>query len=331
MKLFSIIVPVYNRPDEIAELLESLSLQTTKPFEVIIVEDGSTQPCNQVVENYTHCLNITYHTKPNTGRSDSRNTGMQLAHNDYFIFTDSDCVFPPHYFENLEKHLQENYCDCFGGPDAAHESFSDLQKAINYAMTSFFTTGGIRGGKKQLEKFKPRTFNMGFSRDVYEKIGGFKDMFGEDIDLSIRITDAGFHTSLFHDVFVYHKRRVSFRKFFKQIANFGTARINLALLHKGSMKIVHSFPALFLLGGVAVAIAAIFQSLWWLLLPTAYTMLLFVDSFCKTKRLKTALLSVWASYIQITAYGWGFLTSFIKKIIFRQGLESGETLIRKYK
>ena len=328
---YSIIVPVYNRPDEVAELLESLSLQTIKPFEVVIVEDGSSSPCNQVVDQYTDRLNITYHTKTNTGRSDSRNVGMELANNDYFIFTDSDCIFPPNYFECLNHHLQENYSDCFGGPDAAHESFSDLQKAINYAMTSFFTTGGIRGGKQQMEKFKPRTFNMGFSRKVYEKVGGFKDMFGEDIDLSIRITDAGFRTSLFHDVFVYHKRRVSFRKFFKQIANFGTARINLALLHKGSMKIVHILPALFLLGGVVIVIAAIFCSLWWLILPTVYTLLLLVDSFVKTKQFKTALLSVWASYVQITAYGWGFLTSFVQKIILRQGLESSETLIQKYK
>jgi len=329
--LYSIIIPVYNRPDEIAELLASLSLQTIKPFEVVIVEDGSTQPCQQIVDNYTHCLNITYHTKPNTGRSDSRNVGMQLARNDYFIFTDSDCVFPPQYFECLNKHLQENYCDCFGGPDAAHESFSDLQKAINYAMTSFFTTGGIRGGKQQMEKFKPRTFNMGFSKHVFEKVGGFKDMFGEDIDLSIRIADAGFRISLFQDVFVYHKRRVSFRKFFKQVFNFGTARINLALLHKGSLKIVHTFPALFLLGGVAIVFLAIFHSLWWLLLPAAYSFLLFADSLCKTKSLITALLSVWASYIQIIAYGWGFLTSFVQKNILRRGLETAEVLKQKYK
>jgi glycosyltransferase involved in cell wall biosynthesis len=329
--LYSIIVPVYNRPDEVAELLESLSLQTEKPFEVVVVEDGSTLPCNQVVDNYSDRLNIIYHVKSNTGRSDSRNVGMQLARNDYFIFTDSDCVFPPHYFECLNKQLQTNFCDCFGGPDAAHESFSDLQKAINYAMTSFFTTGGIRGGKRQMEKFKPRTFNMGFSRAVFEKVGGFKDMFGEDIDLSIRITQAGFHTSLFHDVFVYHKRRVSFKKFFKQIVNFGTARINLAILHKGSLKIIHIFPVLFLLGGVAVAIAAILHSPYWLLLPAIYTLLLFVDALFKTKRFKTAWLSVWASYIQITAYGWGFLTSFLQKVVLRQGLETDETLKRKYK
>lgn len=328
---YSIIVPVYNRPDEIEELLESLKTQTIKPFEVIIVEDGSTLPCKQIVDHYADCLNIIYHVKPNTGRSDSRNVGMQLAHNDYFIFTDSDCVFPSNYFESLDKHLLESYTDCFGGPDAAHDSFSSLQKAINYAMTSFLTTGGIRGGKQQMEKFKPRTFNMGFSRAVFQKVGGFKDMFGEDIDLSIRITNAGFNTLLFQDVFVYHKRRVSFVKFFKQIANFGTARINLALLHKGSLKIVHLFPALFLLGGVAIIIMAIFLSPWWLLLPIVFTLLIFVDSLCKTKSLKTAVLSIWASYIQISAYGWGFLTSFVKKIIFRQGLETGEILKRKYK
>ncbi|MCL2417341.1 MAG: glycosyltransferase [Bacteroidales bacterium] len=328
---YSIIIPVYNRPDEIEELLESLELQTIKPFEVVIVEDGSTLPCNETVDNYNGRLNIIYHVKPNTGRSDSRNVGMQLATKDYFVFTDSDCVFPADYFERLDKELQENYSDCFGGPDAAHESFSDVQKAINYAMTSFFTTGGIRGGKQQMEKFKPRTFNMGFSRAVFEKVGGFKDMFGEDIDLSIRITDAGFRTMLFHDVYVYHKRRVSFRKFFKQIFNFGTARINLALLHKGSLKIVHTFPALFLLGAIVIVFMAIFHALWWLLFPATYSLLLFADSFGKTNSLKTASLSVWASYIQITAYGWGFLTSFVQKIIFRRGLETAEILKQKYK
>ena len=329
--LYSIIVPVYNRPDEVAELLESLTQQEGNvPFEILIAEDSNQSPCNQIVAMYSDRLDIRYFNIPDTDRSYRRNYGMQQAKGDYFIFFDSDCIIPPEYFVHLDQQLQAHYSDCFGGPDAAHESFSDLQKAINYAMTSFFTTGGIRGGKKQMEKFKPRTFNMGFSREVFEKVGGFRDMFGEDIDLSIRIAEAGFHTALFHDVFVYHKRRVSFKKFFKQVHNFGVARVNLGILHKGSLKVIHTFPALFLLSGIIILLLAIFvSSLWWIV-PAAYTLLLYVDASIKLKNGKIACLAVWASYIQIIAYGWGFLKSFVQKIIFRQGLEDSETLKKIY-
>ena len=327
---FSAIIPVYNRPDEVEELLESLALQTFKNFEILIVEDSEKQPCDQIAARYADKLTIRYFSKPNTDRSFRRNYGMQEATGDYFLFFDSDCIIPPEYFANLDKNLKENYSDCFGGPDAAHESFSKVQKAINYAMTSFLTTGGIRGGKSQMEKFKPRTFNMGFSRAVFEKVGGFNDMFGEDIDLSIRISNAGFRTTLYRDTFVYHKRRVSFKKFYKQVHNFGVARINLALLHKGSLKIVHTFPALFLLSGVAIIVLSIVITPWLLILPAFYTFVLFIHSLIKTKNLKTALLAVWAAFIQIIGYGWGFIKSFIRKVIFRRGMESSETLKRIY-
>ncbi|MDR3184873.1 MAG: glycosyltransferase [Prevotellaceae bacterium] len=330
MRYYSVIIPVYNRPQEVEELLNSLLGQPVKNFEVIIVEDGSTFPCRKVVEQFANKLSVTYHAKPNTGRSDSRNVGMQLAKGDYFIFFDSDCIIPSGYFARLTEYLDTGYSDCFGGPDAAHQSFSDLQKAISYAMTSFFTTGGIRGGKQAMETFKPRTFNMGFSRAVYEKIGGFKNMLGEDIDLSICIAQAGFRVSLYRETFVFHKRRVSFTKFYRQVRNFGTARINLALLHKGSLKPVHILPALFLLGGAGIAVASFF-SLWALAVPACYTILLFTDALVKTKRIKTALWSVWAACIQLTGYGWGFLRAGVSKIIFRKGLESNEKLIRIYK
>lgn len=329
---FSIIVPVYNRPDEVEELLASLSVQEgTAKFEVVIIEDGSTKPCRDVAKRYSDKLEIRYFTKPNTGRSDTRNVGMREAKGDYFIFFDSDCIITPQYFLRLEKNLSEDYSDCFGGPDAAHESFSSTQKAINYAMTAFLTTGGIRGGKKQLEKFKPRTFNMGFSRKVYETVGGFNDMFGEDIDLVLRIQKASFRITLYRDVYVYHKRRVSLKKFFKQVYIFGTARINLALIHKGSLKAVHTFPALFLIGGVClIALAGIINPLY--LLPIAlYTLLILIDALIRTKSIKTTLLAAVAAYIQIIGYGWGFIRSFIEKIVFRKGLESSEILKRVYK
>lgn len=329
--LFSLIVPVYNRPDEVLELLESLSLQTFTDFELVLVEDGSTKPCNKEVELYQTKININYIVKVNTGRSDTRNVGMENAKGDYFIFFDSDCIIPPQYLATVNRSLKENYADCFGGPDKEHPSFSVMQKAVNYAMTSFWTTGGIRGGKVNLEKFKPRTFNMGFSRAVYEKVGGFKDMYGEDIDLSIRINRAGFSTKLYQDAFVYHKRRVNLKKFYKQVNIFGQARINLYKLYPDSLKLVHTLPAFFVIGSIVIILLAIFISPYFLMFPTAYLLLLFFDSLFKTKRLQIAGLSILTSLIQIYGYGNGFIKSFFQKIILRQDLEDIETLKKVYK
>ncbi|MDR2361888.1 MAG: glycosyltransferase [Prevotellaceae bacterium] len=328
---YSIIIPVYNRPDEIAELLDSLAQQEGGvAFEVLIVEDAAASPCDKIAAAYGDRLAVRYFNVPGTDRSYRRNYGMQQARGSYFIFFDSDCVIPPRYFASLDRYLQTHHSDCIGGPDAAHESFSNIQKAINYAMTALLTTGGIRGGSRQMETFKPRTFNMGFSRAVFEKVGGFRDMFGEDIDLSIRIAGAGFRTSLCRDAFVYHKRRVSFKKFFKQVYHFGIARVNLGLVHKGSLKAVHTLPACCLLGGVVVMALAVSVSWWWLAAPSAFILALFTDAYHKTKNPATAMLAVWASGIQIIAYGSGFLQSFVQKIIFRRGLEDSETLKRIY-
>ncbi|MDR2147226.1 MAG: glycosyltransferase [Tannerella sp.] len=329
--MFSIIVPIYNRPDEAAELLESLAVQIYTDFELVLVEDGSTKPCSSEVEKYRSLLNINYIVKGNTGRSDTRNVGMQAAKGDYFVFFDSDCIIPKHYFETLNRCLQEDYADCYGGPDREHPSFTAMQKAVNYAMTSFLTTGGIRGGKVNLEKFKPRTFNMGFSRKVYEAVGGFKDMYGEDIDLSIRINNAGFTTKLYRDAFVFHKRRVNLKKFYKQVNIFGQARINLYKLYPDSLKLVHALPAVFVVGSVGILLLAIFMSAWFLVFPAIYIGLLFLDSLAKTKSLKIAGLSIITSLIQIYGYGLGFIQSFVRKIIFRQGLEDLETLKKVYK
>jgi GT2 family glycosyltransferase len=328
---FSIIVPVYNRPDEVSELLESLSKQTFKGFEVVLVEDGSTRPCSGEVEVWRHAVPFRYFTKENTGRSDTRNVGMRHATGDYFLFFDSDCIIPPHYLETVNRLLQEDYADCFGGPDSEHPSFTDLQKAVNYAMTSFWTTGGIRGGKVNMEKFKPRTFNMGFSREVYERVGGFKDMYGEDIDLSIRIGQAGFTTKLYREAFVYHKRRVDLKKFYKQVHIFGQARINLFRLHPGSLKLVHTLPALFVLGSIAIILLAIFLTPYFLLFLAVYLLILFFDSLIRTKSPAIAGLSVITSLIQLYGYGIGFIKSFFEKIILRRGLEDVETLKKVYK
>jgi glycosyltransferase involved in cell wall biosynthesis len=328
---FSLIVPIYDRPDEAHELLESLSMQTYTGFELVLVEDGSSRPCTDEVKKFQSKINIRYIVKENTGRSDTRNVGMKNANGDYFIFFDSDCIIPSHYLETVNRALNEDYVDCFGGPDKELPSFSVMQRAINYAMTSFWTTGGIRGGKVNMEKFKPRTFNMGFSRSVYEAVGGFKDMYGEDVDLSIRIDNAGFTTKLYHDAYVYHKRRVNLKRFYRQVHIFGQARINLYKLYPNSLKPVHILPALFVLGSIALIIPVLFVSWWFLAFPAIYILLLFFDSLAKTKNLRIAGFSLMASFIQIYGYGLGFIKSFIWKIIFRRGPESVETIKKTYK
>ena len=225
---YSVIIPVYNRPDEVDELLQSLTEQSFKDFEVVIVEDGSSIPCKEVVGTYQDKLDIHYYNKPNSGPGQTRNYGAERSAGEYLIILDSDCILPAGYLAAIEKELQASPADAFGGPDRAHESFTDIQKAINYSMTSFFTTGGIRGGKKKMDKFYPRSFNMGVKRDVYAALGGFSKMrFGEDIDFSIRIFKGGYRCRLFPDAWVYHKRRTDLKKFFKQVHNSGIARINL--------------------------------------------------------------------------------------------------------
>ena len=225
---YSVIIPVYNRPDEVDELLQSLTAQYFKDFEVVVVEDGSSIPCKEVTDRYIDRLNIKYFSKPNSGPGQTRNYGAERSEGEYLIILDSDVILPERYFDAIEAELLASPADAFGGPDRAHDSFTDIQKAINYSMTSFFTTGGIRGGKKKIDKFYPRSFNMGVRRTVYETLGGFSKMrFGEDIDFSIRIFKGGYTCRLFPDAWVYHKRRTDLKKFFKQVHNSGIARINL--------------------------------------------------------------------------------------------------------
>lgn len=332
MPRFSVIVPVYNRIDEVDDLLKSLSQQTYTDFETIIVEDGSTQPCKEAVDRYSGKIDILYFAKSNEGRSIARNYGLEHANGRYFVFFDSDCVIPPDYFKILAENLDRTDLDCFGGPDAAHESFTDTQKAINYAMTSFLTTGGIRGGKIQLEKFVPRTFNMGYRRGVYEAVGGFREMFSEDIDMSTRIRQAGFSVGLIRDAYVYHKRRVDFRKFMRQVYVFGMSRITLKMLYPGSLKLVHTLPAIAVLAGLACLILGITVSAWWFLPLVIYLSAIFVDALAKTRSIKIALTAVPASIIQIAGYGCGFLKAFITKILLGRGRDINEEIaLRKGK
>ncbi|MFN8257730.1 MAG: glycosyltransferase [Bacteroidales bacterium] len=313
---FSVIIPVYNRPDEVEELLMSLDNQLIKPFEIILVEDGSVKDCRTVTDKYKGKLDISYFYKENGGPALARNYGSEKAKFDYFVFFDSDCIIPENYFRILLNSLEAQYADAYGGPDAAHENFTPVQKAISYSMTSFFTTGGIRGGTEKMEQFKPRSFNMGYSRKVYEKTGGFSNMrFGEDVDMSLKIIDNGFKTRLIKEAFVYHKRRTDFRKFFKQVYNSGIARINLEKRHPGSLKLVHTLPAIFLIGSVILLIMSIFN-IYFIFPLLLFIILIFLDSFLKSKSTRLSLLSIISSFVQLYGYGIGFIIAWIKRYIF---------------
>ena len=327
MPAVSIIVPVYNRPAEVSDLCESLLAQTDPDFELVIVEDGSTVPCREVVDKaVSKGLTCSYYYKTNEGRSIARNYGLERARADFFVFVDSDCVIPPDYIATLKSCLGASRIDCFGGPDAAHESFSDVQKAINYSMTSFLTTGGIRGGKIQLEKFVPRTYNIGFSRRVYEAVGGFREMFSEDIDMSTRIRNAGFSIGLIHDAPVYHKRRVDFRKFMRQVYVFGMSRITLYLLYPDSLKLVHWLPAVAVAGGMTLLLLGILVSPWFLLPLALYLLAIWVAALVSTHSVKIATLAVPASIIQLGGYGCGFLKAYTTKILLDRGRNIAEEI-----
>ena len=348
---YSIIVPVYNRPDEVDELLESLCSQTLKDFEVIIVEDGSQKPCKDVCDKYADILDLHYYNKENSGPGQSRNYGVERAKGEYVIILDSDVVLPTDYLEATEKELTANSqkpIAAWGGPDAAHPSFTPTQKAISYSMTSFFTTGGIRGGKAKLDKFYPRSFNMGIRRDVYLQLGGFSKMrFGEDIDFSYRIVEAGHNPRLFPEAWVWHKRRTDFRKFFRQVYNSGIARINLMKRHPGTLKLVHLLPTVFTLGVIACLLLilggiGLYVEGEWLdthglrpydnmhqgvgfafcilgLFPLLfYSTVIFIDSSIRNRSLWVGLLSIPAAFTQLMGYGLGFIVSWWKRCVLKQ-------------
>ena len=321
--VFSVIIPVYNRPGEMEELLESILMQQgidPNEIEVIVVEDGSSVPCGNLCEHYKwKGLNVKYLYKTNEGRSIARNRGIEMSKGEWMIFFDSDCIIPEDYFYRLKNDKTLLVTDCFGGPDAAHQSFSSVQKAISFAMTSFLTTGGIRGSRNSIEKFVPRSFNMGFRREVYEKVGGFREMYSEDIDMSTRIKNAGFRVVLLPDQKVYHKRRVNFCKFFRQVYVFGKSRITLHFLYPGSLKIVHTLPALFVVASALMIFGGLFLSVWSLLPLAIFMLLLFTVALWEGNSLKVAFLAVPAGLIQLWGYGLGFINAFFYKVILRKG------------
>ena len=308
---FSFIIPVYNRPDEIQELLQSFkALKTTTAFEIVVVEDGSTIDSKDVIESFKNKLDISYFYKENSGPGDSRNFGMQHAKGNYFIILDSDCILPDNYLNEVEKSLETNYVDCFGGPDAAHDSFTNLQKAINFSMTSFITTGGIRGNKKSVDTFQPRSFNMGISKKAFITSKGFGQIHpGEDPDLSIRLWNLGFKTRLIPEAFVYHKRRISWNKFYIQVNKFGMVRPILNKWHPSTKKITYWFPTLFCLGFVLAITLLFFNIKWGILGYLLYFVLAFFTVLLSTKSISVAILSLIAIVIQFFGYGYGFLKS----------------------
>ncbi len=337
---YSVIVPVFNRPDELDELLQSLTEQTVRDFEVIIVEDGSEKTSKDVCDKFTSILDLHYYYKDNSGPGQSRNYGAERSKGDYLIVLDSDVVLPKNFLKEVDAELQGKPVDAWGGPDTAHPSFTPVQKAISYSMTSFFTTGGIRGGKTKLDKFFPRSFNMGIRKDVYLELGGFSKMrFGEDIDFSYRIVEAGYQTRLFPEAWVWHKRRTDLRKFFRQVYNSGIARINLEKRHPGTMKLVHLLPMVFTVGVVCLSVIALVALLLSLLGAIAaqqpgvlvaaglsvagvalsplllYSLIIFIDSSILHRSLKVGMLSVPAAFTQLMGYGLGFLEAWWKRCV----------------
>ncbi|PRD47509.1 glycosyltransferase [Sphingobacterium haloxyli] len=329
---FSIVIPLYNRPLEINELLKSLTQQKYTSFEVIVVEDGSSKPAKHVVESYHNRLDIRYYQKKNEGQGYARNFGFARAKGDYFIVFDSDIIVPEDYLYHVAAGIQRYRWDAFGGPDAAHPSFTNIQKAISYSMTSPFTTGGIRGNKQHVGQFHPRSFNMGLSRKAYEQTGGFKlSRRSEDIEFSIRMIRQGYRVGLIPEAFVYHKRRTTFGQFFKQTYGFGKGRIAIYKLFPDELKLIHALPALFVVGFAGLMLLNLLN--WGSegqiqILPILcdignivlliYTLLLALHAWFSTKRIQVVILGVVAAYIQLIAYGLGFLGSFMEQVMWKK-------------
>jgi glycosyltransferase involved in cell wall biosynthesis len=318
--LFSIIVPVFDRPNEIRELLESLSVQDYKEkFEILIIEDGSTITCEQIVDSYKNKLNIFYYLKYNSGPGDSRNFGMNLAKGDYFILFDSDCIIPPNYLSEVSKSLNSDFVDFYGGPDKADKLFSNTQKAINFAMTSFLTTGGIRGGSEKISKFEPRSFNMGISKKAFLDSKGFSNIHpGEDPDLSIRLWDLGFKSKLISEAFVYHKRRIDWDKFSLQVKKFGKARPILNSWHPNFAKITYFLPSFFVIGFFLALLLSIFLYDIFLKIYFVYFVFIFIVSSVQNKNIIVGFLSVIAVWKQFFGYGFGFIESLVKIKLLKQ-------------
>ncbi|PQB04026.1 glycosyltransferase [Aureitalea marina] len=321
---YSFVVPVFNRPDEIQELLVSMTQQTTGiPFEVVIVEDGSSQSCEHIIKRFDTKLNITYLVKANTGPGHSRNYGMERASGNYFLILDSDCILPPEYLEEVDRYLDSDFHHCFGGSDAAHPEFNEFQKAVSHVMTSFLTTGGIRGSSRAVSQFEPRSFNMGLSREAYEQSGGFGRIHpGEDPDLSLRLLEQGYKTTFVPNAFVYHKRRIDLNKFYRQVRKFGLVRPIISLWHPSSAKITFWFPSFFVLGVLISVLLGVLQSSLYMVPLLVYCLLIMLEASLRSGGLKVGILAVLVLFVQFFGYGLAFLESTTKIRILGSDPES---------
>ncbi|HKL71317.1 MAG TPA: glycosyltransferase [Marinilabiliaceae bacterium] len=318
MAKFSFIIPVYNRGSELRELLTTISSQTERDFQVVVVDDGSEEPCKDIVSLFEDQFDISYQFQNNQGPGPARNNGSLLAKAKWLLFLDSDCLLPNDYLAIVRKEVICDEFDCFGGPDKAHPDFNTIQKAIGYAMSSLLTTGGIRGGREKLDKFYPRSYNLGVRKSVFQALEGFSEMrFGEDLDFSMRLLQKGYSTRLIKEAYVFHKRRNNFASFFKQVYNSGIARINLEMRHKNTLKLVHTIPSLFVLGHLFILLIS-FRNPWYLLSLAVVPLIILFDALNITKELKTAFWAVPASFVQIFGYGLGFISAFWRRIILRR-------------
>ncbi len=320
---FSIIIPVFNRPKELDELLQSIAKQQCEvKFETLIIEDGSEIKSDTLVNEFKNIITIKYYYKENTGPGDSRNYGMNKAEGKYFIILDSDCILPNNYLQEVYMVLEKNYTDAYGGADAAHPSFSSIQKAINYSMTSFLTTGGLRGNESTRKKFQLRSFNMGISKEAFIKTGGFaKQRIGEDIDLTFKLWKNGFTTQFIPNAFVFHKRRTNWDQFFTQTFGFGAARPILNAMHTNSARITFWFPSLFVLTSLFVMVSLFFGFFWPAMVLSIYLISLLIDSFIKNGKFIIAIQSMFAAIVQFFGYGLGFLRSVFRLHVLKNSKE----------
>jgi|WetSurSiteA1Bulk_404760.scaffolds.fasta_scaffold00516_11 glycosyltransferase involved in cell wall biosynthesis len=330
---YSIIVPTFSRPDEVTELLGSLADQEYKNFEVILADGSPDYSVRHVVESTGHKLNLKYLYRKGLGISESRNWGVENAKGDYLVFFDSDCVIPPHYFKTVNEYLLSDPLDAFGGPDKAGEDFNTMQKAISYAMTSFYTTGGIRGKKRHLGQYQPRSFNMGIRKEVFNLLDGFSGLqVSEDIDLSLRLKRAGYRVGLIEPAYVYHKRRSTFYKFFRQVFSFGGGRIDLQLRQRNALKPVHMLPSLFvfyLLAGIGASMFSRSIFVFWSASVLAYMTAILIDATALNRSLIIGFISVYAAFVMLIGYGLGMLKTAFMRFVIRSKKESEKPAITK--
>jgi len=332
---FSIIIPSFNRVDEITALLVSMEeLRFPRSqFELIIADDGSTDETLHFIKSYSSAsgLNLILVSQSNQGPGAARNLGVAAASGDFFIFIDSDVTVPGHWLEEISKQLQLEGGQAFGGPDTYRDDFPALLKAINHSMNSFLTTGGLRGKKgKSLARYYPRSFNMGLSRALWEKTGGFSKLrHGQDIEFSHRLHQAGAKILFIPKAFVFHKRRTSLKKFFKQVFNWGVARINLYKMNPSMLEPLHALPAVASAGYLLLSLMAFFHPVLkqiWLVFSAFGLLLLLFSSAQALRQYRSIAVALYVPLvipIQIFGYGIGFIYNFIRRVIFRKNLTTG--------